>query len=58
MSKAMVLKLDLKEFRISVAPYMLIFYFALIEFYNYDEFLQISKIIMNRIVLLVLKKIK
>ena len=45
----MVLKLDLKEFRISVAL-MLIFYFALIEFYNYDEFLQISKIIMNRTV--------
>ena len=27
---------------------MLIFYFALIKFYNYDEFLQISKIIMKR----------
>ena len=49
MSKAMVLKLDLKEFRISVAPYVNIL-FALVEFYNYDQFLQISKIIMNRTV--------
>jgi hypothetical protein len=35
--------LDLKEFRISVAPYAKIL-FCFFEFYNYDEFLQNSKI--------------